>query len=280
MSKVLWLSSLFILIVSQLCYTSCSPAKSIVTSMSVPYQTSPIVIDGMASDWKNNTFTLDPATTLRYAISNDSANLYLCVTSTAPGVERKIFHMGLKVFFDTAGLRREACGVQFPMPVDDNAFQLLAAAGKGSEKSTADEYHKFIKLQENQYETFGFPGGNNGMNALGASDYVSVGFTLDAEDIFVYELKVPLTSLFGGPVPPGAYKREISLGLYIPGVPKSDDPNATVPSEIGMPGSNMSAARYGMGKGGGFEKYSNGYYNQQTLYKDQRSWFKFTLAAK
>lgn len=280
MLKTIRVSSLILLIFTQLCLNSCSPTKAIVVTRSIPYQGSPIAVDGVASDWKNTPFTFDPATTLRYAISNDSTNLYLCVTSLTPGIEKKIFHMGLKVYFDTSGLRREACGVQFPMPVDDNAFELVAAAGNGQEKSSADEYRKFIKLQENQYQTFGFPGGGNGMNALGASDYVTVGFNLDQEDIFVYELKVPLKSLFGDRLPADVFTREISLGLNIPGVPKSDDPNATVPSEIGMPGSNMTGARIGMGKGGGFEKYGNGYYNQQTLYKDQRSWFKFVLAAK
>jgi hypothetical protein len=280
MLKIFRVSIFIFLIITQLCYTACSPTRAIVTTMKVPYQASPIKIDGIAADWKNTPFTFDPATTLRYAISNDTANLYLCVTATTAGLERKIFHMGMKVYFDTSGQRREACGVQFPMPVDDNAFQLIAAAGNGQEKSSFDEYRKFIKLQENQYETFGFPGGGNGMNALGSSDYISVAFDLDAEDIFIYELKIPLKSLYGGPIPPGAFSKEMSLGLDIPGVPKSDDPNAAIPSEIGMPGSNMTGARIGMGKGGGLEKYGNGYYNQQTLYKAQRSWFKFMLSAK
>jgi hypothetical protein len=280
MLKTIRVSILISLIITQLCYTACSPAKAVMVTRTIPYQTSPIKVDGIAADWKNTPFSFDPGTTLRYAISNDSVNLYLCVTATTAALERKIFHMGLKVFFDTSGLRRESCGVQFPMPVDDNAFQLIAAAGNGQEKSSEEEYRRFIKLQENQYETFGFPGGNNGMNALGASDYVTVGFNLDQEEIFVYELKVPLKSLFGDRLPTDVFTRQITLGLDIPGVPKSDDPNAPVASEIGMPGSNMTGARIGMGKGGGLEKYGNGYYNQQDLYKAQRSWFKFVLSPK
>jgi hypothetical protein len=41
----------------------------------------------------------------------------------------------------------------------------------------------------------------------------------------------------------------------------------------------MTGARINMGKGGGLDRNPYGYSNQ-TLYKDQRSWFKFTLATK
>ena len=261
-----------------LCYTSCSPSRAIVTTTKIPYQPSPITLDGNANDWKNVPFTFDPATTFRYAITNDSTNLYICLTSTSPGLQNKIFHMGMRVYFDTSGEKKEACGVQFPMPIDDNAMKMIAAAGSGLEKSSAAEYRKFILLQENQYETFGFPGGGNGMNAIGSTDYVTIGFNLDLEDIMVYELKVPLKNIYGTAVPPSAFTRQMSIGLHIEGIPKSEDPNGQYPSEIGMPGSQMTGAHVGLGKGGGLQKYGNGSYGSQTIYKDQRAWFRFTLA--
>lgn len=269
---------LFLLIIMSLWYPSCSPTKTVITAKNMPYQSTPIVIDGNAIDWKNVAFNFDPNTLLRYGISNDSSNLYICLTSTSPGVEKKIFHMGMKIYFDTSGERKEACGIQFPMPVDDNALQLINAAGNGNSKTTAEDYRRYIKLQENQYETFGFPGGN-GLNAISTTDYISIGFSLDQEDILVYELKIPLTSLYGSPLPSKVYNKALSIGVHIEGIPKSQDPNAPVASEIGMPGSQMTGARINMGKGGGLDRNPYGYSNQ-TLYKDQRSWFKFTLATK
>jgi len=244
----------------------------------IPYIPSPIVIDGKASDWKGVPFTLDPGTTLRYAFANDSENLYVCLTSTNPGMEDKIFRMGLKVYFDTAGGRQEAMGIQFPMPVDENALLAIAAAGGSDPKKSMDKYRQFIRLQENQYETFGWPGGGNGLNALGSQDFVTIGFTLDQEDILIYELKIPLKNLFGNNVA-AAFTRPIGLGLYIDGVPRSEDPNAPIASEIGQPGSNMTGARINVGRGGKLS--ANPYsFQGETLYKPQRAWFKFSLTKK
>src|SRR5580692_11823517 len=109
---------------------ACSPTRVAMTNdHTLTYLPGPLVIDGNANDWKHTPFTLDPSTTLRYALTNDSTNLYVCLTSTNPGLERKIFEMGMKVYFDTSGERKEACGVQFPMPIDPNALQAIAAAG-------------------------------------------------------------------------------------------------------------------------------------------------------
>ena len=260
---------------------ACSPSHVMTQNEhAIPYAPPGIVIDGKASDWKGVLFTLDPGTTLRYAVANDSANLYLCLTSTSPGLEDKIFRMGLKVFFDTSGARKEATGVQFPMPIDENALQAIAASDRGNNaKQQSDKYHQFIRLQENQYETFGWPGGGNGLNALGSQDFIHIGFTLDAEDIFIYELKIPLKNFFGDPLPATVFTRPFGIGLYIDGVPRSEDPNAPVASEIGQPGSNMTGARVNIGKGGHMraDPYS---FQGETLYKPQRAWIKFTLAKK
>jgi hypothetical protein len=247
------------------------------TERNIPYQSTPPVIDGKANDWKNIPFTFDPGTTLRYAIANDSANLYVCLTATNPGLEDKMFRMGLKVYFDTSGERREAIGIQFPMPVDENALQAIAAAGGNNPKTSMDEFRHFIRLQENQYQTFGFPGGGNGLNAMGSQDYVTLAWTLDAEDIFIYEMKIPLKNIYGEPIPSTVFTRSFSLGLYIDGVPRSEDPNAPVASEVGQPGSNMTGARINVGKGGRLtpNPYS---FQGENLYKPQRAWIKFTMS--
>jgi len=258
---------------------ACSPTRVAMTNdHTLTYLPGPLVIDGNANDWKHTPFTLDPSTTLRYALTNDSANLYVCLTSTNPGLERKIFEMGMKVYFDTSGERKEACGVQFPMPIDPNALQAIAAAGGNNPKTSAQEYRHFIRLQENQYETFGFPG-RNGLNALGSQDVVSIGFSLDDEDIFIYELKVPLASIYGDPVPKTAFSKALDMGITIEGLPHSEDPNAPVASEIGQPGQNMTGARYNMGKGGGFARNPYGYTNE-TMFKAQRAWIRFIMATK
>jgi hypothetical protein len=261
-----------------LCNISCSSSKAIVATKPVPFVTTPMSIDGMASDWKNIPFTFEPNTLVRYAIANDTSNLYVCITSTSPGVNRKIFKMGMKVFFDTAGERKEFSGVQFPMPIDDNALQLITAAGNGNPKTTEAEYRRFVKLQENQYSLFGFPD-DNGLNAISTTDYITLNFTLDQDDIFIYEMKVPFKSIFGSPLPADVLKRSMSIGIEIEGLPKSQDPNAPVASEIGMPGSQMTGARINMGKGGGLDRNPYGYTNQ-TMYKDQKTFIKFALSSK
>lgn len=262
------------------CLLAACSASHVPTTTSdhpIPYIPSPIVIDGKASDWKGVPFTLDPGTTLRYAFANDSANLYVCLTSTNPGMEDKIFRMGLKIFFDTTGGRQESLGIQFPMPVDENALLAIAAAGGNDPKKSMDKYRQFIRLQENQYETFGWPGGGNGLNALGSQDFVTIGFTVDQEDIMIYELKIPLKNMFSDPSV--AFTRPLGVGLYIDGVPRSEDPNAPIASEIGQPGSNMTGARINVGRGG--KLTANPYsFQGETLYKPQRAWFKFSLSKK
>ncbi|TDX02206.1 hypothetical protein [Dinghuibacter silviterrae] len=257
--------------------SACSPSHVMTQNEhALPIAPPNLVMDGKASDWKGIPFSLDPGTTMRYALANDSANLYLCLTSTNPSLEDKIFRMGLKVYLDTTGSRREATGIQFPMPVDGNALQAIAATSKGDSRVEAEKYHQFIRLQENQYETFGWASGN-GLNAMGSQDMLTIGFTLDAEDILIYEIKIPLKSLYGDPVPPTAFTRPLSIGLYIDGIPRSEDPNAPIASEIGQPGANMTGARINVGRGGRLSTNPYSLQNEQ-LFKPQRAWIKCMLA--
>jgi hypothetical protein len=73
-----------------------------------------VVIDGDAGEWRGSVYFLDGERTV-IGIRNDAENLYLCLSSSDPNIERQVLGRGLTVWFDPAGGEAKTFGLRFPL---------------------------------------------------------------------------------------------------------------------------------------------------------------------
>jgi len=80
------------------------------------WATQPITIDGAATEWHQPLNFYDSETKLLFAISNDSANIYLCFEAKDNMTQMKIMRGGMRVELDTKGRNGKSASINFPLP--------------------------------------------------------------------------------------------------------------------------------------------------------------------
>jgi uncharacterized membrane protein YgcG len=104
------------------------------------WRTQDIKIDGDDSDWGNSLVFYDDINSL-VGVQNDKDYLYLCLVTSDQQIERKIFMMGLTIWFDNTGKGDKKFGFKFPlmpknMNMDKDAFKLGEEQGEGRRKDS------------------------------------------------------------------------------------------------------------------------------------------------
>lgn len=75
-------------------------------------------LDGNIAEWPAEKFATDKATNIRYAIDNDSQNLFLAINVSGKNEQQRIMQQGMSFFIDVKGKKRENRGVQFPLGLE------------------------------------------------------------------------------------------------------------------------------------------------------------------
>ncbi|MDR3625772.1 MAG: hypothetical protein P4L45_03015 [Ignavibacteriaceae bacterium] len=104
------------------------------------WRTQDIKIDGDDSDWGNSLVFYDDINSL-VGVQNDKDYLYLCLVTSDQQIERKIFMMGLTVWFDNTGKGDKKFGFKFPLVsknMDKDAFKPGEEQGEGRRKDSDD----------------------------------------------------------------------------------------------------------------------------------------------
>lgn len=77
-----------------------------------------IKIDGSDSDW-GNSLIYNKDAKFMFGVKNDNKNMYLCMVTNDPDLERKILHLGLTVWLDREGSDRQVFGIKYPLNFQD-----------------------------------------------------------------------------------------------------------------------------------------------------------------
>ncbi len=80
------------------------------------------VIDGSLAEWQKDRFETDKETEILFAVDHDENNLHLALKIPNVRTQMKMMRMGMSLFIDKKGKRREGTGIQFPTksPISTN----------------------------------------------------------------------------------------------------------------------------------------------------------------
>ena len=73
-------------------------------------------IDGNTIDWKQPFKNADDDTRLQFSFANDSAFLYICLTTDEQLTQNKIALAGTYIWIDASGRKVQNAGLEFPVP--------------------------------------------------------------------------------------------------------------------------------------------------------------------
>src|ERR1700756_5050940 len=186
-----------VIIGSLILFFACSPKALYQTS----WQSTPVVADGNASEWRIPLRFYDSDTKLNYTLSNDDEKIYLCVRIVDELSQAKVMRNGLNIWFDTLAKKNKQCGILFPVPNKDaDEYQADGASGgggggggrhhggDGSHKGgDVDAVKKKFLRQANQMQLIGFKKGIPDYLAPENEYGINVNINWDANNIMIYE---------------------------------------------------------------------------------------------
>jgi hypothetical protein len=247
-----------------------------------------IVIDGKADEWADSLFFLNPDAKIRYAVVNDSNNLYLCLKVFDDNQQLKLLRGGMEVWIDPAGKKTEICGIRYPLSTTLNPGG--KAGWHSGDPNVIKQFKLLFLLQAKDMELTGFKDGINGLlsNVINRTGVQAI-IKLDSANILIYEAKIPL-KIFKTDL---TQANPLSVGFIIKGLEHPKMQGGEDSREGGMENhegrSGMGGGFGGGGRGGhGGEGHSHQQSNQneggdpgttrQTMFEDTSMWLKLSIA--
>lgn len=234
MNKKLILSAFTVLFL-----VGCSPKLYPVGS----FQSSPILVDGNAIDWELPLRFGSEKEALRYSITNDNENIYVCVASDFMPTQIRMLRAGIAIYVDVKGKEGKSMGVNFPfmgkkrntapVPMDKNQQSNLRKGNFNDEN-----IKKLALMEANMFKSFGFLNNANGIFELAAINPIKIGVNYDINDILIIEARIPI-KIF--------YDKELNA---------QNAPNISVGVELNsIPGGEANrGGQMGGGGGGGMSR--------------------------
>ncbi len=241
-------------------------------------------IDGAANEWAEGKFETDKETFLQYAIDHDKENLYFAIRIPDQATQMKLMTLGMKLFIDKKGKKREGTGIEFPLKKEGNPF---GGAGRGNRSAQAEPAErpdpKEIREQLAQtmilLKTFGMEDQDDKQQLIILENGVNIAFEWDGNNALFIEYLVPTKFIGSESALAG---KPLGIGWVINGFEAGSTGGPTVVRTelVGVPaGSNVS--RGGIGRGVVNSNPSRGgntpASNNDNRMKEQSFWTKYTI---
>ncbi|HVT86172.1 MAG TPA: hypothetical protein VHD35_13290 [Chitinophagaceae bacterium] len=250
------------------------------------------VLDGSTSEWPDSKFETDKETNIKYAIDNNSENLFLALTVPDIRTQMKMMRLGMNLFIDLKGKKKENRGIEFPVKREDGGF---SGSRSDDQRNNQDENNgqqrrpdvKAIRsamaLNLLYIKLFGFTDGDPVQQGLQTVGSAQVAFAWDSSDVMHIEYEVPLKLLNENVA--ALNQKNISIGWKINGV---DVPTSTGSSFGTSSFGNNSSGGSGRGgrNGGGFSRSGGSGENssnfsqadREKMTEPQSFWTKYTFS--
>ncbi|MBS1608802.1 MAG: hypothetical protein JSS70_08600 [Bacteroidetes bacterium] len=238
--------------------------------------------DGNTAEWPLSKFETDVSTDISYAIDNDKENLYLAMNIPNEGIQMKLEKMGMKLFIDLKGKRKEGRGIAFPVKdetaltsakdynkaagITDEENEKLSHTEKSVDKRTI---HSMIALRLNYMNVFGFEGIDTHDQGLNMPGSINIAFAWDTANVLHIEYIVPLKML---ETRESLNQKDISVGWKINGIYPSDSFQQS--GSRRRPRNNASAA-YGPNTTG-FDP-SRKIVTRETIIRENNFWGRYII---
>ena len=183
--------------------------------------------DGLTNEWPATKFETDLATDIKFAIDNDGNNLYMALKIANEGIQMKIMNMGMNMYVDLKGKKKENRGIIFPVREEKPKN---AAPANNEQKEEDPKPKKAIDKKQIRstmalhliyMQIFGFDGSGKRDQGLNIPGSINVAFTWDSLDVMHMEYLVPLKMLGDSA---SLNEKEISIGWKLNGMYPSDNP--------------------------------------------------------
>jgi hypothetical protein len=181
-----------------------------VVELNSRWSTTPVLVNGIADDWKGELVSQkDKGFAL--GVKNDGRFLYVCIVGETPMLRTMALSRGLTVWLDAAGGSSKAFGIKYPLAAADlaPAAQPAPAAG-GGRGATGRAQTDVIILGPDKGAEKRIP--------IRELKGIEVRAAI-AQNVFAYELKIPLAASSEFPYGLGAAGGPfVGVGLEIPAV--------------------------------------------------------------
>ena len=239
--------------------------------------------DGIINDWPSSKYESDIATDIKYAIDNDGNNLYIVLNVPNQGIQNKLTKLGMKLFVDLKGKRKEGRGISFPIKdetaiANDNTFSKASGIQADDDPEKAKRLEKSVDkkamrstmaLHLNYMNVFGFDGSEAHDQGLQMPGSINIAFAWDTADAMHIEYTIPLKMLDNSSA---LNQKEISIGWRINGIYPADQ---TMRRSGNSGGRGRGKSAYGGSPQPGFGEVSH--VTRETLVREQNIWTRYIL---
>jgi hypothetical protein len=185
------------------------------------------VQDGKISEWPETIFQTNKETSIQYAVDNDAQNLYIAMKIPDFRIQLKMMRMGMNVFIDLKGKKKEGRGIEFPIKRENEGG--FGGGGFGNRQGY-DQNQQGANQQGNfdkkairarfaiyllSMKLFGFTDGDPVAQELNREGSVNLAYSWDSTDVMSVEYLVPLNMLGDAA---SLTNKTISLGWKINGI--------------------------------------------------------------
>lgn len=211
------------------------------------YIATPPKADGKSAEWPHPFGFYNSETKLMFAIANDETNLYLCFETIDETAQMKIMKAGMKVNIVTKGKGKHNASIEFPLPLDKKG---QPAPAPNETRPDMMKIRSTFLLNQQQMKLSGFATKTGVLpikDSLGLSAFIN----WDGNKM-IYEIKIPLSELYGAGFTPADLMNELSLAVDVkamerPGFSPGGAAGSPANAGSGMGGGSVTQPAGGMG---------------------------------
>lgn len=245
MSKYLRITiiMLFVLVL----FSSCS--HSVYDALN--WQQKKVTADGKLLEWPDPLRFYDDKSKIGYMITNDRANLFLCLEIADNATKMKIIRNGLEFRIDTAEKKSFPIAFIFPtaneiVMVKHNGNETLSESNSIGKTGHIPVGQKVLKHAE-KAQLIGFNPPLNGIQSLiNNPDGISAAISIDSLGIMSYEAIIPFRTFYKDELTISDTNRAFTYKIRISPLPPS-----TTHEGVGVRGGMSEGGGMGQGGGGG-----------------------------
>jgi hypothetical protein len=244
------------------------------------------VLDGNINEWSPGRFETDKETNIQFAADHDANNLYLAIKVTDQQLQMKMMSLGMDLFIDTKGRKRERTGIGFPLKREGGGGRGFRPGGESGEGGRPDPKEMRERLAATMIllKTFGFDDKEDQNQLISQPNSVNVAFDWDEANNFYIEYLIPVGLLGGQTALNG---KPLGIGWKINGMEMPNTGGATavttqlvgVPAGSGRPSGGGSGRTGGARAGGGNTGGGGANFGSvDSRMKEQSFWTKYVMS--
>lgn len=272
---------LFVAILPMLCLLTSPQAKMASDSARINH-----VLDGNINEWNPGRFETDKETNIQYAIDHDASNLYLAMKVTDHQLQMKMMSLGMDLYMDNKGRKRERTGISFPLKREGGGGRGGRPGGEPGEGGRPDPKEMRERLAATMIllKTFGFDDKEDQNQLINQPNSINLAFDWDEANNFYIEYLVPLSFLGGQTALTG---KTLGIGWKINGMELQNAgvPVATSTQLVGVPAGSGRPTGGGSGRTGGARAGGGNtgggganFGSVDSRMKDQSFWTKYVMS--